>query len=258
MYSDERQLIFDLRKLQDNAKAQDNLWNAFKVHLIPLAKKAQWAYYHFLRRSEVEEVEESFMEGYLRSWFEFYRNASIASGKSIDNIDCYEKSLFVLWHFPEYPLLTQFVAEHNILALVADRSDWMTQAMGEENQYHFRNGQLSTKLIAALKNGRPVCAMLDYHYDTSKHVWSNFMSYPARTPFGIIKLAQLHGYTIKLVSKREAELGIITQIDTSLFSLQEIIDNINHQIEKEILLHPSQWLLWPSIDRRWLNVDYES
>ena len=220
-----------------------------------LIKKAQWSYYHFIKKNDCPFVELDFEKHFANSWEQFNQYA-ISDKKTPEDFTLNNATLYLCWHFPEYPLLLKSVAKSDMLILVADNSEWIINSISEEKIYNFRESNFKSKLIHSFKKRIPIICMFDYYYSSSKYIISNFLGYPSKTPYGVIKLALLFEYSISLITdKKETSIIPVNEID--LNSLQKTIDFINKKIETSILEIPSRWLLWPSIDNRWQNVDYE-
>lgn len=220
-----------------------------------LIKKALWSYYHFIKKIDFPFVELDFEKHFATNWERFNQYAT-SDKKLPENPTLNNGTLYLCWHFPEYPLLLKSIAKGDILILVADNSEWIVNSISEEKIYNFKESSFNSKLIHALKRKIPIICMFDYYYSSSKYIISDFLGYPSKTPYGIIKLALLFEYSINLITDNKDTSGILIN-DIGLNSLQKTIDFINKKIETAILEIPSRWLLWPSIDNRWQNVDYE-
>lgn len=168
-----------------------------------------------------------------------------------------ERRLLVTWHFPEYPLILPTARLHDILVLIAQEAEWMTSAAGKEDLYLFRPPSTPIRILRAFKEGRPVAAMLDYCYDETAYEVADFLGYPARTPSGIFALAQRFRYEVEVLSFRDGKLVIIDSFTAADGTIRDSVQRVNQAIEGEILRDPVRWLLWPSVDRRWIGVDYE-
>jgi lauroyl/myristoyl acyltransferase len=168
-----------------------------------------------------------------------------------------ERILTVGWHFPEYPYHLQSAVSAGALILVAQRSDWMYSAVPHSNLFCFRGTESMTPLVRAFRNGRQVVVMMDYCYDETSHTVVNFLGYPARTPSGVLTLAARFGYQITSGNHTE-RCSLVEAKVTGTKSVPELALAINSHLEQEILAAPAEWLLWASVDRRWIGVDYES
>lgn len=220
---------------------------------LKLADKALWAYYHFIKRTDARLVEIDFKSNYLKSCQDFSFNA-ISSNTTV-NLSFDSNTLYLCWHYPEYPILIRSFPKHDILVLIADDANWITDILPDDVVFNFRKPSLSKKLINAFRQGIPVGCMFDYCYPTSKSLLSNFLGYPSRTPFGIIKLACMFNYSIVLITYEDQFR--FERVSSESNSYPILIDSINKKIENAILKCPSRWLLWPSINNRWQNVNYE-
>jgi hypothetical protein len=256
----EDRLIARLRTKLNSRAAMKAECTQFVKDWEPLARKAYWAYSHFLLHSKAGQPRShSFELEYLDAWCDHYISAVQASAQFMAEMPSttVAQKLLVTWHFPEYPLFLPAVRLHNILALIAQEAEWMISAAGRENLYLFRPPATSLGIVRAFKEGRPVAAMLDYCYDETSVIVSDFLGYPARTPGGIFVLAQRFGYQIEVLSFRDGKFVIVDSFGAADGTIPDSVQRVNQAIENEILRDPVRWLLWPSVDRRWIGVDYE-
>lgn len=226
----------------------------------PAARRAQWAFGHYLRRARVDRtVPEDFVGRYLASCREAVLH--LANGADdrigVDLPSRPDGMLFACWHFPEYPILLEAASRTNTLVLVASEHAWMEHLRRQGCLLCFRSGQFSGALGRAFRARRPVFAMLDYCYESSRHVVADFLSYPARTPVGVLRLAARSDYRIGLVSVRGRTLRVVQTIPTAGRAVEEIAGDLNAGIAREILRRPARWLLWPAVTQRWVGVDYD-
>lgn len=260
-FTDEEILVASLSsKLEDPIAVREEC-TQFVERYETIAKKANWAYQHFLRQTGSRSTFLNYFQtDFLQAWCDFFKYAAMANlNQKIEiPITDYRQKLILTWHFPEYPLLVPEVCTNNILLVAAQKTNWMVSAAGLENLYLFRSGSTGISLIRAFKEQRPIAAMLDYCYDESSHITANFLSYPARTPIGLFTLAEKFNYQIELLSFRDAECVVIDSFWANQGTILDNVIRVNQVIEKEILTDPARWLLWPSVDRRWIGTDYES
>ena len=163
--------------------------------------------------------------------------------------------LLVGWHFPEHLGLIPFILRRDILCLVASEESWMEEMRRQNCIYCFRGGPVSSLLPRAFHAGRPVFAMFDHCYESSRHIITEFLSYPARTPTGILELAARHRYRVGLVSARGRIIKVIQSFPATP-DIRATVLTLNRTLEKEILRRPARWLLWPAVPQRWIGVDY--
>ena len=231
-------------------------------NLVPLARKAEWAYRHVQKRKGAagQSAPRSFQSDYLKAWRTFYEHAAMASADCMTMIPVaatYRK-LVLTWHFPEYPLMLPSVRFlHRGLALVARRGGWMVEVAGTQYLLPFRSAGEALRLARAFRTGRTICAMLDYCYEETASVKSDFLGYPAHTPVGVFALAARFGYGVEVLSHRGGELVSVDSFPATTGTIEQNVQRVNRRIEEEILSSPCRWLLWPSVDRRWIGVDYQ-
>jgi hypothetical protein len=225
-----------------------------------LARKASWAYNHYLRvtGNHPDSDPSSFIEQYLQSWCDFLLNA--ATGHTLRDIKepplNYNHQLLIGWHCPEYPLWLPYASRHDILVLIARPDTWMSKIVGGKHLYFFRAQKLSSTLPRAFREGKPVFAMMDYCYNETVSINADFLGYPAKTPAGLLYLAQRYKYEIVFLTMR-GRLGIAKDcFPADSYQIEECAVRINKLIENEILRQPARWLLWPSVDNRWIGVNY--
>lgn len=251
--------IAELRKCIHKGDNPLLLAQSFAMDYKALARKAAWAYSHYRKRAGcIEYDRKDFINSHLDAWAEFLVSAASVdcSGLNGQPILVDESpSLYVLWHFPNYPIFSAQVVICGGLVLVARVAPWMKPLSEAGLLFPFRN-RSAIGLLRACKQGRPLFAMMDYCYDETSSMDIPFLGYPARTPIGILKLAQRFCYRIRIVCEKDKqpffrEIGPISEL-----SLQDLATNINAEIQAEILRDPPSWLLWASVDRRWRNVDY--
>jgi len=167
------------------------------------------------------------------------------------------RRVLVTWHFPEYPLLLPLVARQDALVLIAQRAAWLEAVPLGAELCLFREPGGAMAVARAFRAHRPIVAMLDYCYDETASVIADFCGYPARTPAGVFRLAHRFGYELTVVQlDANGEPAVVD----SFFPDADAVDaasRVNATLERSIFAAPARWLLWASIDRRWLDVDYE-
>lgn len=223
-----------------------------------LARKSYWAYEHFCTRMGHEILSPAwFQQRYLEAWSDFFLSAAQASRGQrliLPKVET-QKKIFIVWHFPEYPLLLPAVRDINALVLIAQQAQWMKLAAGENHLFNFLTAKNNLQLIRAFRLNQPIVAMMDYCYENTSCSEIEFLSYKAKTPNGLIKLAKRYQYTIEIISLTDGLVQVLDSIPTPLYSMHDILSLINNLIEKAILSNPPRWLLWPSVDNRWIGVN---
>ena len=222
-----------------------------------VAGKAYWAYSHYLTRcGRPSPRRDSFVRAYQSAWCESILHlVERPSSVRIDMPDDLSRTLLVCWHFPEHTSLVPLAARHDALVLVASEESWMEELHRRGCTYCFREGRVSSVLPRAFSKGRCVIAMLDHCYETSRHTIVEFLSYPARTSIGVLRLAARFGYAIRLLSIRGRTVRIVATMEAGV-DVRETAVSLNRHIEAEILRRPARWLLWPAVAQRWIGVDY--
>ena len=168
-----------------------------------------------------------------------------------------EKVIYINWHYPEYPLIYNWVISNNVICLLARHAAWMNKLIESDCAILFREQGSRRKLLKCLQDGRPVIAMLDFCYPETRSNLSKFLTYPVNTPSGLLGLAKKFGYTLKFISIRSNTIKIIKTITINNLSIDSIVKIVDKVIEHEIMMNPERWLLWSSVDSRWKGVIYE-
>jgi len=254
---DEYEFVCELKRCNNDIARQNELWDQFKPSMTSFAKKAQWAYHHYLKKIHLTDSELNFTDEFLNNWYQFYLNTIHETEQSVLPTESLHRTILIGWHFPEYPQLAEMVDKLDILVLIASEHSWLLEKLKEENVLLFRKEGPSSKLLRAFAAHRPIYAMLDYCYSTSPSLDVDFLGYPAKTPFGLIKLAIRFGYQFKFVNIDNKKLLIKNFEGSDFLEVQEVLQFFNKEIETAIMKSPSRWLLWPSVDNRWQNVDYD-
>jgi lauroyl/myristoyl acyltransferase len=74
-----------------------------------------------------------------------------------------------------------------------------------------------------------------------------------KTPSGIVELALRYSYRINFIPANVS----ISDANFESVALESKVGNVinamNKCIEQDLLKNPTSWLLWPSLDRRWVN-----
>jgi hypothetical protein len=257
--SAEDDLILRLRAGQREGWSIERQRGECQCYLEELRPLAVWAYSHYLNISGNRNIGDAaeFIEHYENSWSDFLLNAAGALETTLkDPALTYKQQLLIGWHCPEYPLWLPFASRHEILVLVARAETWMSSTINEEYLHCFRTQAISSKLPRALARRKPIFAMMDYCYEDTHSETAEFLGYPARTPAGLIQLAKRYDYDIVFLTMRNDSIVPTQPFNVKSMSVSQIIKDLNAIIEREILRCPARWLLWPSVDRRWVGVDY--
>lgn len=218
-----------------------------------LAKKSFWMYKKLKSLGSNLEDTSNFESKYLQSWIVYYLSASLLTTNNKQlGISNNEPTLYITYHFPEYPLLGEFVNKYDILTMVASDSLWLSNFIKDEaNLYNFRSPKLSSKLVRAFKERKSILAMFDYCYETSRSITSNFLGIEVKTPYAILILAKRHNYKVKFIYDNNG-FYIKECPEDNYLALTQTINNL---ITERIYKNPAQWLLWPSLDTRWTFND---
>lgn len=254
---DDDLLVSEVRRLGGDIRKQRALCDRLLATAEPIARKARWAYSHFLFRTGQDPyVDPAFVQGYLHAWRDSVLYLTNGPGNlKIDIPSDLRHTILACWHFPEHTALIHSAVKASALVLVAREQPWMRDLREHNCLCCFRDG-FSRALPRALNTGRPIYAMMDFCYPNSRYLVANFLSYPARMPAGILQLASRYNYSLRLVSIRKRTIRCIAEISTHGRSQEEIAARLNRYLEVEILRRPERWLLWPAVDQRWIDVDY--
>lgn len=203
-----------------------------------------------------------FAEGFLVAWAEFSINAlsnvlGIAPYSPYVAGPVFQKSkpyLFILWHFPEYPLLMPRLIERRILTLTAQDSMWLAPLRDAGLSFNFRCQKSLRPLVDTFKRKQSLAAMLDHHYPGTRSRLVGFMSSLCRTPSGIIELAMQYDYNIALITVESGQSSSQDIQYTKGESVDAVLCRLNDEITRSILLDPYRWLLWPSLNSRFSEI----
>ena len=226
-----------------------------------LARKAGWAYRRAAARLGLAASREGVFElRHLDAWQEHaWYAGEVARGLRLAaEAPDLRRHVLVTWHFPEYPLLLPFVAPQRPLVLIAEPSGWLTSGAGDAELCLFREPGGAMRVARAFRAGRPIVAMLDYCYDETASVVASFCGYPARTPAGVFQLAHRFGYALTIADigasgEPRAVDEFAPDADPATAAAR-----VNAALEELIFDAPPRWLLWASVDRRWIGVDYDA
>jgi hypothetical protein len=254
---DDSVILEEVRRYSGDRKKQRVCCDRILAQAKPIARKALWAYSHYLLRTGQDaHVEPTFIEGYLHAWRDsILYLANGADHLKFDVVGDLSHTVIAGWHFPEHTALISKVAEANALVLVAEEQAWMRPLRERNCLYCFREG-FSLALPRALSAGRPVFAMFDFCYPETRHIITDFLSYPTRMPAGLLQLARRYNYALRLASIRGRKIQFVANISSQDRDETQIAAELNRKLEREILRRPERWLMWPSVDQRWIGVDY--
>jgi hypothetical protein len=167
------------------------------------------------------------------------------------------RRVLVTWHFPEYPLLLPLVGRQEALVLIAQQAAWLDAASRGAELCLFRQPGGAMTVARAFRGHRPIVAMLDYCYDETASVVASFCGYPTRTPAGVFQLAQRFGYELLVVELDGEGVPAVADSFVPNADVAAAAARVNAVLERSIFAAPPRWLLWASVDRRWLGVDYQ-
>jgi hypothetical protein len=160
------------------------------------------------------------------------------------------KTLFVGWHFPEYPLLMNYGARSNVLVLIARLTVWMKDFEPSGCLFNFREAPSAKPLVQAFRSGRCVFAMMDHCYPETASVRSRLLDHPVRTPSGALKLAERFGYDVCFLSPRSSGIKVIDTFPARELGVEGSAQRINDVLGREILRDPARWLMWINLPGR--------
>lgn len=198
-------------------------------------------------------VDRNFRPKFVRAWSAFTRNALSHIGPARPDVIAVElqaaaPTLYVLWHFPEYPLLMGNLLGQNVTVAVAQDSEWLRPLARVGLAANFnRTGGLMA-LRRACEKRQPVAMMLDYCYEGTRHRVADFLGLPCKTPSGLIEVSLRLGYAICLVSS--SDLSIRVEQVPPHQDVNDCIHWLNARISEHIERDPTRWLLWPSLNSR--------
>ncbi|MBJ2157936.1 hypothetical protein [Variovorax sp. IB41] len=247
----EESLIAKLRKLRDDSIGRQDLLSQTWDKSSPMVRKAFKNYKIVTNRLGSGYLDESdFINGYLNSC---YKNAEQAAGTAISsravNLEGGSKTLYLCWHFRDYPTLRPILLAHKAIILVARDADWLEDLTSAGLTFNFRSGKPISKLVREMRNGTPIVAMFDYCYEETKQEIVNFLSYPVRTPIGILKLGKLFNYEIRVLGPVKKDIGTLSHFK-EINNVSALATTINSEISNAILRNPTEWLMWPALDQR--------
>ena len=221
----------------------------------PVVRRARWVYTQYLRQSQPHcGIPPSvFSRRHWQAWQDFLLSAAQAGNKPIDVPECArgQRKLFFCWHFPEYPHGLRMAKNEDVLIFVTRRPEWMQTIVGPGALCNFRQVGLNLAITQAFQTGRKMFAMMDFCYPDTAQIAAEFLGRPARTPIGLLKMAQRYDYEVQLVSVHDGQPSVPDAFAPADFDLAACVKRINVVIEKEILRDPPRWLSWAIAANRW-------
>jgi hypothetical protein len=232
--------------------------SAFLENYEPMIRKAAWAYRHYCSRSGCIP-DPDFLQDHRVAWKDFLLSAAHKRNTgSFNNYgsDFFRSKLLLCWHFPEYPQYVQAVAKSRIITVLPKPVPWMQELDELGLAFYFHKQNNAQQLLRSMKEGHPILIMMDYAYESTRNAVSPFLSYPAKTPIGLIDLAARFGYGAIIFSRKQ-ECFFDLGEELGRGCRDAVLRAVNGAIEQEILQSPARWLLWAGVDRRWIGCTYE-
>lgn len=225
-----------------------------------LAHKAGWAYRRAAARLGIRPIPRGVFElEHVRAWEDHraYARATADGVRFAADAPDLSRQVLVAWHFPEYPLLLPSVGGQGALVLIAEPAAWLDATSHGAELCLFRRPGGAMAVARAFRDGRPIVAMLDYCYEETASVVGPFCGYPARTPAGVFALAHRFGYSLTVVAMGESGDPCAVDSFAPGRDAAAAATRVNAALEGLIFAAAPRWLLWASVDRRWIGVDYQ-
>ncbi len=175
---------------------------------------------------------------------DFLLNASFASERPCEIKADVRKTLFVGWHFPEFPLAIVHGSKHDVLTLIARQAQWMDKFESTGCLFNFQSSQTALALARRFAAGQCVFAMMDYCYEETSWVPARLLGQMVKVPAGVLKLACRFDYRIAFVSLRGDSICEVDSFAAKDSGIDGSAQRINDTLEQEILRTPPRWLLW--------------
>lgn len=237
-----------------------------------LSKKAWWSWVEtekvldakdHKRSSLTRLSEREFRIKWISSWISYFVNAArVSEGTPCgvaaiwgDTTQLASANVYICWHHPSWPFAASALSQMGAQLMVAEETEWLTSAIPEDKILKFRTPTGIRKTVELFQRGGPVAAMLDYCYaDTSAVAHVPFLGKPSRTPIGLLRLANRYGYAISIVEMNDLARTpeIVAHVGPNRMPERELAIVVNEALSRAILADPEEWLLWPSLDRRWV------
>lgn len=217
--------------------------------MLSAAESTYLEYCQSLKRA----ADPAFRTKFIGSWSDFTRNALSHIGPACPDaveieLGADSPALYVVWHFPEYPLLLHSFHSRNVMVAVAQDAEWLQPLAKAGLAANFTRTDGLRALRRACERRQSVAMMADFCYEGTRHRVANFLGAPCRTPSGLIELALRFGLAIRLVSI--AGDFIATEIAPAAGAVDDYIGWLNRRIGERIEFDPTRWLLWPSLAAR--------
>lgn len=228
-------------------------WRAYKLaeNYKNLAHRAYFLYQMACQRlGNVPIGQYEFITEHKRAWADFLISAAELHSDSFTLFPLKSRHIYLTWHFPEYPRVLKVLTQLECIVLVARTGSWMENILGKDKLVDFRRD--TRQLLRKLESSDlPVFAMIDYCYDGTRSIMSEFLGYPTLTPIGIYELAQRYNYSVSFLDWDSGVLKLFP-IDTgAIEQVSGCAGTVNRIITKSIVRSAPRWLLWGSIDQRW-------
>lgn len=192
-----------------------------------------------------------FLARYTEAWATFYRSAAQAFTSST-NRPIFQTPLpqiLILHHFPEYPTLAQGLRDAGVMVLVKRRAPWMgmewTLSLDTTNVLH--------RLLAHLRSGGSVAAMLDHSFPDTRNEVYPFLGIPSHTPMGLLHLAAKARFSVGVI-EGAAPANSLRHVQNDGHP-SALATTILQHLDDMILRAPERWLLWPNLNHRWVQQD---
>lgn len=175
---------------------------------------------------------------------DFLLNASFAAQRPCDIKADVLKTLFVGWHYPEFPLAIVHGTQNNVLTLIARQAQWMDEFEATGCLFDFRTSKSLLPLARRFAAGQGVFAMMDYCYEDTGWVPARLLGQMVKVPAGVLKLACRFDYRIAFYSLRGDSICEVDSFEAKEAGIDGSAQRINDTLEQEILRAPARWLLW--------------
>lgn len=252
---DDDELVPRLAVLLDDPAALGAALQGVVRRYGPLAKKAAWSARQTGLVNGLDGPALEFETEWLLGNCRYYVCAarSYAGDCVVCDLPDSSPAVYLTWHHPSYPLLLPQAAQHDGIMLLAQQSAWMARVLGDECCVYFRSRTGTTAIKNAFASGRSVFAMFDYCYDETRSFSATFLGRPCRTPAGLLVYAQRFGYPIRVISWRSRhDPVVVAEVDSAVPDPGQLAAEVNAALSAEIVRSPADWLMWPSLDRRWV------
>ena len=181
--------------------------------------------------------------------------AEVESGRGIllgcSNFGCFYKSLLAC-----NGVIDEIVI---ILGEKPSRSTGLKERIERQSGMRIRlmtiESSCSIAVARQLGRGGVVATMLDTYLNNSPKFVSNFLGKPAATPSNIYRLAERsRARLLPLFNYRRddgTDIEVAEPIDVAELGAERAAAAMGAVIEDRIRREPSQWMMWPSLLRKW-------